>query len=170
MKRFLFFFFLLHACISLAQIDSSLEFYHKPGFQVGYAYPGISKFEAGFNYYWVIDQVVRVKPFKEVFHTIGPSAGADFLYLPDRTIAGLQVGLNYHLYYVVCPRIAVNYENYFNGDQRIGAEMGASFGGLFTYAGYYQPIGSTKIPGFTPFRVGIRFVLNWVLIEAAPPE
>jgi hypothetical protein len=167
-----FLIFLCCTSISIAQdsIDTSPEITQKPGFQLGYAYSGLSKVEAGANYYWTIEQCTNRKKGEFVYHTFGPSAGLTVLFLPDRTLTGMQAGVNYHFYLPVCPRMSINYENYFNGDQRIGAELGASALGFFAYAGYYQPVGNRETKGLTAFRVGIRFVFNMVLIEAAPPE
>ena len=149
-------------------IGRAPEVYRKPGIQFGYANMGQHRIEAGVNYYWTLVQSTRKKSTE--FHTVGPSAGLNLLFLNGRSVTGMQAGLNYHLYHVVCPRIAIHYENYFNGDQRIGADLGASFAGFFIYAGYYPAIGNRRSEGVSAFRGGLRFVFNLVLIDSSPPQ
>jgi len=162
-------FFLTFVIICCTKICTAQE-EQKPGFQLGYSYPGLSRIDVGANYYWVFVQITDKKTGDLQFHTVGPSAGLNMLLLPNRTIVGMQAGINYHLYLTVCPRININYENYFNGDQRIGAELGGSLAGLFAYAGYYLPVGHTETKGVSAFRLGLRFIFNMALIDAAPPE
>lgn len=155
---------LLFCCMATKAQDTTGKIpllYRNPGIQLGYANMGQHRIEAGVNYYWTIVQYTRKKSTE--FHTLGPSAGLNILFLNGYSVTGMQAGLNYHLYHTVCPRIAIHYENYFNGDQRIGADIGASFIGFFVYAGYYPPIGSRRSEGVSAFRGGLRFVFNTAL-------
>ena len=144
------------------------EFYHHPGVQAGYANAQANRLELGANYYW--SAVVHSRKNKESYHTFGPSASAIVLFPPHKAIAGLHAAVDYHFWWGTGPRINLAYENYFNGDQRIGIDVGVSCIGFFLYGGYYQPVGKLETQGISAWRLGIRFVLNVAAGDAVPVD
>ena len=139
-----------------------------PGGQIGYSNFGGNQVDLGINYYWSKMKTRDHDDLKDdVYHTFGPSLAGILLIKPTTTVVGTQVGLDYHYYYSICPRLNVLYENYFNGDQRIGIDAGFSILGIYSYVGYHYPVGIIEDPYLSRFRFGFRFIFNQALKDAA---
>lgn len=159
-----------HAQDSIWHRPKHDDFITFPGAQLGYSYGGCSRLDIGANHYWCTRTYSRFDNYVDMTHTFGPSASAIVLFSPQKTLVGFNAAFNYHFAWPYSPRINMAYENYFNGDQRIGADAGVSIVGVFAYAGYYQPIGKMETQDISRWRVGVRLVLNFALVNTAIQE
>lgn len=158
-------FILFSMSYCFGQKERTWRSYKSFGVQAGYSNFGLGKIDAGLNYYWTKAKDMKGNNEKAHYHTFGPSAGAATLLLRDRSIVGMLAGMNYHYGRTPCSRINIAYENYFNNDMRLGADVGLSLLGIFAYVGYYEPIGKYEMPEVKRFRIGIRIIFNQALIN-----
>ena len=163
--RLILFSILFFTISSFSQTEKDWKAHKSVGIQAGYSNFGFGKIDAGINYYWTKVRDI-VSKGKANYHTFGPSISAATLLLRDKSILGIHAAMDYHYGLTPCSRVNIAYEDYFNKDMRVGADVGLSLLGIFGYIGYYQPVGKVEMTGVTKFRIGIRIIFNQALINA----
>lgn len=158
-------FILVSVLFCKAQDENPWRSYKALGAQAGYSNFGFGQIDAGINYYWTKVKSIAGKKEKANYHTFGPSIGASTLMLRDKSILGMQAAMDYHYGLIPCSRINIAYENYFNKDSRIGADVGLSLLGIFGYVGYHYPVGKVTMTDVEKFRIGVRIIFNEALIN-----
>ena len=138
------------------------------GAQLGYSYSQVSKIDLGANFYWSKKKLFTDTKTKDIYHTFGPFISVTGIFANHNFYVGKQIGFNYHYDSFYCPRLTLAYEDNFHTDKRIGAEIGASFLGLFLYGGYYYPVGKMEANEISRFRIGIRLIFNEASIIGSP--
>lgn len=168
--RKIVFLFLFVFCRSFCsgQVDPWWHTTSALGGQLGYSYAKTNTIELGVNYQWIKYRSTGDITSSSACHTFGLFANATGIFAKNNFYIGQQVGINYHYNLLYCPRINIVYENNFNKDMRIGANIGLSFLGLYLYGGYYHPVGSTEETSISRYRIGLRFIFNPASFSEAP--